>query len=494
MRALRLSNLIVLGLLAAPSALADTATDDGAKQLRDGVSTFLGHSAFDQGVVRIEPAGEAYRATIDFQRLADLVKRSDGGNIAIRPWTLLLTPIDNGDWKCVTDDFPTIDLDIPTDADRFTLSVRVNGFHFEGEFSPKLAVFISSVMRSDSLDMKAHIPGPATGARDIEYHLGASVSEGKAVEAGDGAVIATLKQTQDGMKETVVVTPPGDGGAPSRASVINLGPSVSDGTTEGLRSVALRDLWTFLIATVDSPVAPDPAKLQSDLKPKILAVLPLWNNIGVTLTTSDMSMDMNGVMFDAKTFSETLALSGLVARGSVGARLKADGVRIAGPALPAWMAPLMPTAFDIDAKVADSGIDQIARLVIDEFKPGAKPPVSSETDAKIAAIAKAGDPRLTFGPSWLTAQDIELTFQGELALTTPPTGKWSIAVDGFDKLLAAFKAGWASDAQTQQALIGAAFVKGLAKQGPGGKLSWDVELGPGGAVSINGLAMPLSHK
>jgi hypothetical protein len=152
---------------------------------------------------------------------------------------------------------------------------------------------------------------------------------------------------------------------------------------------------------------------------------------------------------------------------------------------------LTPTAFDFDVKVSAAGLDQIVRLAIDDFDIRSKPPLPPASGEKIKALLISGEPKLTISPGHLTTGSLDLSFEGELALTPPkPTGRFKVMADGLDKIIAIVGKAAESDARLQKALLGATFLKGLAVAGPDGKLLWDIELGADGAVSVNGMPMP----
>ena len=79
---------------------------------------------------------------------------------------------------------------------------------------------------------------------------------------------------------------------------------------------------------------------------------------------------------------------------------------------------------------------------------------------------------------------------GEFAAIGPmPTGKVTIEAEGFDKSFAIVQAAAQGNPQLQQVLMGLGVAEGLAKPGPGDKLTWEIALGADGAVSVNGQKM-----
>jgi hypothetical protein len=494
MRALSLSSLAIPLLLSAAPALADVATPEGAKELGSVVAAYLGRPAIDRGIISIEPKGDAYLATFDAQRALEALE-APSGSLTIDPWSFLIAPVGSGAWKVTTDQFPKIDFNMPADKGPVAGSLHVNGFRFEGVYDPKLAVFITSTTSYGSFDLKMHVPDPAAGEPgDVEYHQGAGTTESTATDAGGGAVTVIVKQKIDGAKETIFVAPPAAEGGRSTAPVqatFDIGPASAGGAIAGMRAPSLRDLWAFVVAAINDHANLDAADFQSGLKGKLLAVLPIWDNFSATGAARDMKMQAAGVSVEAKTFSETVTMSGLNARSSLGFGFKTDGLHVASELLPPWVEPLMPTAMDLDMKLTASGLDQISRIAIDQFDSASDPPFPPLAVAKMSALLAAGEPKLTFAPSHLTSPSLDLSYEGEMALTTPkPTAKFAVAADGLDKVLAILSKSAESDPQLQQAVLGVTFLKGLAKQGSGGKLTWNIDLAADGAVTVNGLLMP----
>ena len=98
-----------------------------------------------------------------------------------------------------------------------------------------------------------------------------------------------------------------------------------------------------------------------------------------------------------------------------------------------------------------------------------------------------GEPKLVLGPSHLVSKSLKLSFEGSLALSMPqPTGAMTVEAEGFDQSFAALEAAAKNDPRIQESLPVLTFIKGLAKTGADGKLSWAVEYGADGVATVNG--------
>jgi hypothetical protein len=273
---------------------------------------------------------------------------------------------------------------------------------------------------------------------------------------------------------------------------LSIGPITADVAVAGMRAPGFRDLWTFVVGALNDHADPNAAEFKSALKDKARAVLPIWDNFTASGAASDLSAQAAGLAsIEAKTFSETVTMSGLAAHASFGFGFKTDGLRVASEMIPSWAATLVPTAMDIDMKLSASGLDEISRIAIDEFDPKSDPPFNPPGVAKMSMLFAASDPKLTFAPSHFTSPSLSLSYEGEMAFTKPqPTAKFTVAAEGLDKLIEVLGKAAEGDPQMKQAVLGVTFLKGLGKQSAGGKLTWDIALDAAGGVAINGIAMP----
>jgi hypothetical protein len=153
MRAHIFSASVVAAVLAAPSALADPATPEGAQQLSQTAAAYFGKAAIEHGVIAIAPQGESYLATIDLQKLSDAFKLPGDVRLTGRS-SVVLTPMADGEWRVSADDFPIIALERGGDDKGPIFSMSAKGFQFDGVFEPRLAAFPSSKADADSLDSK----------------------------------------------------------------------------------------------------------------------------------------------------------------------------------------------------------------------------------------------------------------------------------------------------------------------------------------------------
>ncbi|MFI5012519.1 MAG: DUF2125 domain-containing protein [Hyphomicrobiales bacterium] len=485
MRALRWSASVLALLLATAPALAETATSDGAKALGQSFAAYFGQSAIDRGIISVLPKGDDYEVTFDLQRVVDGFNLP-AGSLRIGSFAMLTTPQLDGTWKVKSDGFPNVAVRVPSPKGEISGSFALSGYRFDGVYDPKLAAFLTATNTVDLIDMKWAAEGTDVSLQESGY-----ATELRGADAGSGAVTVTVGHKLKSIFETVKVTPPARNGAPPPAPVsivYNVGPVSGDGTIEAMRSRSMLDLWAFLVGLngVEHVI-----EHQSELKEQLLKVLPLWNSAKVQVSMNDIAAEFPFGTLGLKSFGETIALSGATPQGAFELGMKFSDLSVPTALLPPWSNPLLPTALETDIKVQIQGLDKVVRAAIEDCDLAASPPLSQESQAKLAAMLLGGEPKLVIAPSRLVSPSFELSVEGELALTPPkPTGRLTVGATGLDKTLAIIQAAAQNDPKLlQQALMGLTFLKGLAKQGADGKSVWALELGPDGAVTINGQRM-----
>jgi hypothetical protein len=488
----RLALLCAASLTAAP-ALADGPAPDRADELRQTAMAYFGKSALDLGVIAIDPQGEGYLATVDFQRAVDRLHLPEG-QLAVGRWSILMVPMADGAWKISADNLPWIAFNESSDTGSVSGSMRTNDFRLEGVYDPTLGAFRSSAWRAASVDFKFYtLDRTKSESSDTQLHdLGVTL-ETQAADAGGGAVTTKFREKDEGAHETVTLTHSSVGAAPASALTSDgyrQGPSEMEGSFERLRTAQLLNLWRFLVASGDQANPEAAIGAQSELRAKLLAALPLWDNLKATATVHDVGTDAPDLAIAIKTLSETVAIGGLDARSDFQLALKLDDLRLKSPLIPAWVEPLMPTAVDFDINMSVAGLDKAARVAIEDIDSTAQPPLSSFSQAKIKAILAAGEPKLILAPGRVTSPSLDLTFEGELALAPKLVGRFKVTADTLDKALAVLAKAADADDEMQAAVQGLTFLKGLAKQGGDGRLAWDIAIGDDGAVTVNGRAMP----
>jgi hypothetical protein len=175
-----------------------------------------------------------------------------------------------------------------------------------------------------------------------------------------------------------------------------------------------------------------------------------------------------------------------VAQAAMELGFNMDGLSVPSGLVPAWAAPLVPTALDIDVKFQMNDLDKIAHAAISgiDLRPNQSPDVSKF--AVVAAMAMSGEPKITLAPGHLSSPSLDLYFHGEMALVPKPMGTLTVEAEGLDKTLSRLQEAAKNNPELQQAVLMLTVAKGQAKPGANGRSLWVVGYGEDGALSVNG--------
>ena len=200
----------------------------------------------------------------------------------------------------------------------------------------------------------------------------------------------------------------------------------------GLRAREIGDFWKYVVAHIEDAAAP------ADLKPRLRATLPLWNNLQANAEIHDLTLQTPMAEATMKTLGETIALSGFTADGAAEIGIKIDDLTFNSQLLPSW------------AGVALAGLVQL-RPARRRQGPRSRSPSSRSTIRLSAARATCrprrrtrsarscspDSPKLTLAPGRLTTPMLDLAFEGEASANTgAPSGHFTFSADGLDKTIA----------------------------------------------------------
>lgn len=475
-------SILVLVAGASP-ALAEPATPDGAKAIEQAYIDYFSKAVIDKGIVTVTPSGEDYVVAWDIRKALDLAG-APAGALRVAPFSYTLTPQGGGAWTVRADHVPGVDFDAPTDKGRVEGAVKLPGFRFKAAFDPAQTDFLRSMLGADALTAKFRIADTSQRADVDLAESDLSVeTRAKASDSGAGVDLA-FAQSLRGLTETVVSTPADDQGAPVKVSY-EVGGVLGGLTVSGLRAREIGDLWKDIVAHADQPDAP------ADLKQRVRATLPLWNDVHAEAEIHDLALQTPFFEAKLRTLGERLGLSGFTAEGAAELGVRLDGLAFQSTALPPWAGSLSPVSLDLSLRVVDQGLDKAAQLALDDPAFGEKGDLSAETQEKIANVLLAGRPKLILKPGKLTTPIVDLAFEGETVVEAgAPVGHFTISADSLDKTIALLQEVAKSEPDAQSMALGVVFVKGLAVAGPDGRLVWKVDLTSSGEVMVNGSPLP----
>ena len=77
-------------------ALGQTVDSQGAKQLSDDLSRYVGKQAIDEGILKVSVEGDAYKITFDLKAIAAELPKQDLPKFDFPPYTLVVKPRGDG--------------------------------------------------------------------------------------------------------------------------------------------------------------------------------------------------------------------------------------------------------------------------------------------------------------------------------------------------------------------------------------------------------------
>jgi hypothetical protein len=474
----------LLLLAASWPALAEPATQEGAKAIAQSYADYFSRAVVDKGIVAVTPSGEDYVVSWDLQKALDLTGAPKGA-LRIERFSYTLSPGEGDAWRVRADRFPDIAFEAPTDKGRVTGALALSGFRLDGVLDFAKASFLRALATAERATNHFHIADPTQGV-DIEAAESGISVETRAKTADDGAgVDIAIAQSVKSLSETVVALADKDRGAPFQVTYAIDG-MIGGVAITGLRAREIGDLWKFAVAHIDDAQEP------TDFAQRIEAALPLWNDVQANAEFHDLSLQTQMAGATLKGLGEKLDLSGLTREGAAEIGVTIDGLAFQSTLLPAWAESLSPASFSFDVRLTDKGLGKAAQLALDDPDFADTGDLLPETQDRIAAALLDGRPTLVLAPGRLTTPMLDLAFEGEASASADASsGHFTFSADSLDKTIALLGDLAKAGPEFQAAAIGVTLLKGLATVGPDGRLVWKVDVTGDGDVSINGT--PLSQ-
>ena len=475
----------LLVAMAAAPGLAAPATSEGASAIAQGYAAYFSQAVLDKGYVTVTPQGDDYLVTWDLQKIIDLAKAPPDA-LRIDKYSYVLRVTGDDSWTVKADHFPTATFNVPTEKGRMSGTVDLNGFHLDTSYDGGSPQFLLSHTLASLAVAKIKV-AESTGPGDIDVSEAGLAIETKA-KAADGGVDLTVSQSIANLSETVLASGEGKS-ADAFKLTLATGAGSSDAAFAALKAREIGDLWKFVVAHAgDGPPPPD-------LKARVAATLPVWKEFRATVEVHDMAVDfaipLMPVHAEMKALSETVAMSGFTPHAFAEVGVKISDLSAKAGMLPPWAASIQPASIDVAIKVTVEGMDEVARLALDDPNFGGKGDLTEATQEKIREIMLNGHPKLVIAPGRLATPALEIAYEGELTGEgDQPAGTLTLTANGLDKTQALIQEIAKTLPDAQKALLGVAFLKGLATTGADGRLVWKVELSGDGGVTVNGNPMP----
>jgi hypothetical protein len=256
---------------------------------------------------------------------------------------------------------------------------------------------------------------------------------------------------------------------------------------EGFKIHPALDLWAFLVA---HPTRAALAADEADLKRLAMTVISSQVMMHEDGATPKLTVEAQpgAFVFEGVKGAFTLAAAGPASH--VEEHFSATGLKFPEGYLPKMVSDLIPTAFDLNIKVAGFDLTAAgAEAISDMHLDGDAPPIAPGDNAKVLAKLIGGAPVvIEITPSHVVAPQLDLAIEGKVTYAMgKPTGTVTVHMRNFDKTVNAMKA-LGPDAEKQMLPV-LTMAKGLAKSDPDGALSWVGEIGGDGIMKVNGLPL-----
>ncbi|MBA1144229.1 hypothetical protein [Mesorhizobium neociceri] len=464
----------VLLLAIGTPAWGQAVDSQGARQLSDNLSRYIGKKALDSGILKISADGDAYRIALDFNAVLRANPRKDPLTFNLAPFAILVKPRNDGSWSVSSDLTPNafVDVEGPHGA-RFSVS----GSAFSGIYDPGLAAFTSGAGSMAGMQVASRDP-----KEPMDLSVGAGTSILAAGKSAGGGVDFAVTQTIADFVETAMVDQDETG---LKVPFTMKSPRVSAKITgNGVRTKALLDLLGFAVANQDE------ASLkanQAELKSLLTSALPLWERLEESYRFEGVTFATARGDFGLRDFSVMTSIGGISNDGKIDYSIKAAGLTVPPQLVPGWSVAMLPTDLELNVGGANIDLDTMAKKAIEAFDLNKDPPLSDEFGNALAADFMANNPKIVLGHSIVKNGSVEVTMEGEMTFPgMKPDATMTVDVAGYDKIVQAVQAAAKTDPQAAEIFPATLAVKGFAKTLPDGRLEWVVVAKADGSIIVNG--------
>ncbi|RUY48543.1 hypothetical protein, partial [Mesorhizobium sp. M7A.F.Ca.CA.001.12.1.1] len=358
---------VFLLALSAP-AFGQTVDSQGAKQLSDDLSRYVGKQAIDKGILKVSLEGGAYRILFDFKALAASFPDQKLLKFDFAPYALMVKPRSDGSWDVSMDFSQTASFEFNGPEGLQSTQFSIKDGKGSGVYDPNLAAFTSGT---------SSMAGMTMASKDAKQHMEASTGAGiatvAATKSATGGVDFTTSQKVSSFVEAIDFDDPESG---LKFPVTVRSPELSvEASGKGVRTKPLLDLLAFAVANEDEATL---KANQAQLKSLLLAALPLWQRIDGTYGFKDFAVESPVGNFGATQLSTVFGTDGVAQNGTITYGIKASGLTVPTQLLPSWSVGLLPTDVDLNFGGANIDLDSMAKKAIEAFDLNKNPPLPAE--------------------------------------------------------------------------------------------------------------------
>ncbi len=467
-------------LLFCAPAFGQTVDGQGAKQLSDDLSRYVGKQALDKGILKVSVEGNAYKIVFDFKALAASFPDQKLGKFDFAPYALMVKPRSDGTWDVSMDFSQSASFEFNGPEGLQSTQFSVKDGKGSGVYDPKLAAFISGASSMAGMTIASK-----DGKQQVDASAGAGTATIAATKAADRRVDFTLSQKISNFVEAIKFDDPESG---LNFPVTIKSPDLSvEASGKGVQTRPLLDLLAFAVANEDEKTL---KANQAQLKSLLLAALPVWERIDGTYGFKDFAVDSPIGTFGATQLSTAFGSDGVSQNGKITYGIKASGLTVPQQLLPSWSVALLPTDIDLNFGGANIDLDSMAKKAIEAFDLNQDPPLSPEFGDQLKADFLAKAPKVIVGHSTVKNKDMEIALEGEMtSFGEKPDANLTVDVAGFDKIMEHLQEAAKAEPELGQYVPVALMAKGFAKTLPDGRLEWAVSTKADGSVTVNGVML-----
>lgn len=461
-------------LLGASSPALAAATPEEAQRLTTLFQSYLGS---EPGVVTVTPQGDSYAAKLDLAPLLAKVK-DKSVSLSLTPLEWTIADQGGGKWKLDQNQPLTFSFGVAGEA---ITKGTIGNVTSSAIFDEALGAFSTSSAGMTDITADQTVTDKGQTTR-VTYAI-ASVSMKSTMQGTPDSADGTSSYAYTGLKETISVPAAADGSSPAMDITITSPSGIQDGIVKGLRTKAVGELASWLVAhpTKEAIIAD-----QAALKDRLRAALPVFDNVTGNTMMNDVAVGTPVGQFAVKQLGFGVEMNGVTASGRVRETFDVTGLQVPEALLPPWAAGMVPERFNVDVSVTDFDLAAPAALILDKLDLSKPEPLPKDLENELlAALMPKGPVTIALGPTGLLAKLYNFTAEGSMTAgpVAMPSGQATVKMKGLDETMAALQAGPPDIQQIAPMFL---LAKGLGKQESDGTLSWKIESTPAGTVTVNG--------
>jgi hypothetical protein len=470
-------------LLATSTASWAAATAEEAAKIQASFQSYLGA---EPGVIAVVPAGDGYDITVDANPYLKKIPEP-GFTGKLDPFKMTATPQGNGLWAVKSSGPYNAVFDMPN---AFSFSMQAQSMDWSGTYSEAIFAFTESSYNITNLAISQRTTDPQSKmVTNQATVIGSMAGKGTSTDKGNGLADSEGTATFANIVSSTTLDIPADAqaaGMPNLNYVANLAKGGYTSSIKDMNAKAIMDVVAFFVARPSKELI---IKDQALMKEKLLAALPMFQNISSDGTFENMTLDTGLGQFALAGGGSYIAMNGAVKEGRFGEGFSFSGLKTPDSLpLPPWSKGLVPTSFKMGFDLSDFDAEAPARKFITEMdvtKPDPVPPGSEM--AYLAAFAPKNALTLTIPPGEIAADLYSLTYEGVSNISLAgglPTVSAKIRLTGMDKVIAQLQQA-AADPMAQQGMAMLFAFKGIGKA-EGDTTIWDVTFGADNKLMVNG--------